>query len=128
MEEVAEAHYIECAAQKVRRMAKTKEGKEAEKRRITEEKKKSLKCIQQLQDKVLVEDATLLESTGGSQIVGTKCRENTSGDKERQQPFKKAKRKQPGRYHRNTGVKMEGANPCERYIHTRQDCLVHNSR
>jgi len=75
-----------------------------------------------------VEDVTLLESTRGSQVTGTKYRENILEDKERQQSFKKAKEKQLGRYHRNAGVKIGDANPCERCVHTRQDCLVHNSR
>jgi len=80
----AEACHIQCAAQKARRIAKTKKRKKAEKRRIIEKKKKKrLEYIQQLQDKVLVEDATLLESTGSFQIVGTKYRENISGNKEK---------------------------------------------
>jgi len=40
----------------------------------------------------------------------------------------KAKEKQLEKYYRDTRVKMENVNLCERYVHTKQDCLVHNSR
>ena len=73
---------------------------------------------------MIVEDATLLEGAERSQVIGSKCKEVASGDKERHQLPKKAKEK----YYRDDTVKMESANPCERYVCTRQDCLVHHSR
>jgi len=60
--------------------------------------------------------------------VGSKYKEVTPGDDREYQPSKKAKEKQPVRYHRDIGVKTKGTNPCERCIHARQDCLVYNSR
>jgi len=104
--------------------------KEAEKRKIAKEekKKKMLEYLQQLWVKVLVEDATLLEGTGDFQITRTKCKENTSENKEEQQPSKKAKGKQLRRYYGNIRVKMEGSNLYERCVYAEQDCLVHNSR
>jgi len=77
---------------------------------------------------VLEEEATLLEGAEGSQVTESKCKEVAARDKKRQWPFKKAKGKQQGKYHGDAAVKMEGANPCERYVSTRQDCLVHPSR
>ena len=52
--------------------AKTKE--EAKKRRLAKKKKKKkwIEYLQQLQNKVLVEDAALLEGTKESQIVESK--------------------------------------------------------
>jgi len=82
LEEAAEACHIQHVAQKARRIAKAKEREKAEKRRIVEEKKKRLEYIQQLQNKILVEDATLLEGTGSFQIVRTKYRENISENEE----------------------------------------------
>ena len=73
---------------------------------------------------MIVEDATLLEGAERSQVVGSKCKEVVSGDKERHQLPKKAKEK----YYRDDTVKMGDANPCERYVCARQDCLVHYSR
>jgi len=48
----------------------------AKKRRIVKKmkKKRMLEYFQQLWDKVLSEDATLLEGTERSQIVGSKCK------------------------------------------------------
>ena len=84
LKEVAEACYVECAAQKVRKVVKAKVRKESEKWRIMKKKKKKqLEYLQQLQDKVLVENVTLLEDTKSSQVMGTKCKEVTLGDKER---------------------------------------------
>jgi len=59
---------------------------------------------------MLVEDATLLESTEGSQVMETKCKEITIiflEDKVEQWSFKKVKGKQLGKYCRDTTVKME---------------------
>jgi len=54
--------------------------------------------LQQLWDKVLEEEAVLLEGAEGSQIAGSKCKEITARDEEGQQPFKKAKGRQQGKY------------------------------
>jgi len=47
-----------------------------------EKKKKMLEYFQQLQDKMLEEEAALLEGTKGSQIMESKCKEITTRDKE----------------------------------------------
>ena len=83
-----------------------------------------MEYLQQLQDKVLEEEATLLEGTEGSQVMGSKHKEVTTGDEKGQQPSKKAR----GKYHEGATVKIGGANPCKRYVCTRQDYLVHPSR
>ena len=49
-------------------------------------------------------------------------------EEEEQQPSKKARGKQPGKYHGGAAVKMGGATPCERCVCAGQDCLVHPSR
>jgi len=77
---------------------------------------------------MLEKEATLLEEVEGSQIVGSKCKEIATRDKERQQPSKKAKGKQQGKYCRGATIKMGGANPCERCVSAGQDCLAHHSR
>ena len=81
-----------------------------------EKKKKWLEYLQQLQNKMLAEDATLLESTEGSQVIGSKHKEVTSRDKKGQWPFKKARGKQLEKYSRGTTVKMKSANLCERCV------------
>jgi len=56
----------EHVAQKARKEAETKVREKAKKRRVTkkeEKKKRTLEYLQQLQDKVLAEDAALLKST-----------------------------------------------------------------
>jgi len=73
---------------------------------------------------VIAEDATLLEGTKESQVIGSKHKEVASRDEKRHQSSKKAKEK----YCEDDIVKIEGANPCERYVHARQDCLVYYSR
>jgi len=70
---------------------------------------------------MLKEEAALLEGAERSLVVGSKCKEVAAGDEEIQWPSKKARRKQPGKYCR-------GANPCERCVSARQDCLVHPSK
>jgi len=60
--------------------------------------------------------------------MGSKHKKITTGDKKRQQPSKKAKKKQQGKYYRDATVKIGDANLCERYMSTKQDCLVHYSR
>ena len=77
---------------------------------------------------MLEEEAALLEGAEGSQIVGSKHKEAPPGDDVDCQPSKKTKGKQPARYQGDIGVKLGGTNPCERCVHTKQDCLVHNSR
>jgi len=69
--------------------------RQGEKQRLVEEekKKKQLEYLQQLQDKVLVENNVLLEDTEGSQIIGSKYKEVVSRDEERQQPSKKTRGK-----------------------------------
>ena len=117
------------AAQKVRKM-KTKVRKEAKKQRLAEKKKKKkqLEYIQQLQDKILAKNATLLKDTERSQIIRSKHKEVSLGDDIDHWPSKKAKEKQLTRYYRDISVKIGGANSCERCVYARQDCLVHNSR
>ena len=81
-----------------------------------------MEYLQWLWNKVIVEGAK------GSQIIGSKCREAFSEDDVDHWSSKKAKRKQPARYQGDMGIKVEGTNLCKRCMHTRQDCLVHNSR
>jgi len=57
-----------------------------------------LEDLQQLQDKVLEKEATLLEGTEGFQVAGSKCREILLEDDVDYWSSKKAKRKQPVRY------------------------------
>jgi len=53
-----------------------------------------LEYIQQLQDKVIVENTTLLEGSEGSQVAGSKHKEVTSENEKGYQPLKKAKERQ----------------------------------
>ena len=55
---------------------------------------------------MLEEEATLLEGAEGSQVAGSKHKEVATGDKEGQRPSKKARGKQPEKYHGGTVVKM----------------------
>jgi len=131
LEEVAKLRWAKHVAQKARREAEAKAKEEAERQRVAEEeerKKRTMEYLQRLRDKVLEEEAALLEGAEGSQVVGSKPKEVTTGDKEMQRPSKKARGKQPGKYHGGAAVKMGGANPCERCVSARQDCLVHSSR
>ena len=77
---------------------------------------------------MLEEEAALLEGAEGSQVAGSKRKEVAAGDEEVQQPSKKARGKQPEKYHKGAIVKIRGANPCERCVSAGQDCLVHPSR
>ena len=124
MQETAETCHVEHAAQKARREVEAKAKEEAKKWKIAEKKKK-LEYIQQLQDKILEEEAILLEGVEGSQVMGYKHKKVATGDEEGQQFSKKAREKQPGKYHRGVAVKMGGTNPCERCVCTGQDYLVH---
>jgi len=72
LEEAAKLHWAECAAHKAK--------KKTEKRRVAEEekkKKRTLEYLQQLWDKVLEKDTTLLEGAEGSQIVVLECKETS---------------------------------------------------
>ena len=65
LEKAAKLHQAEYAAQKAKREVEVKAKEEAKKQRIVEEKEK-LEYIQQLWNKVLEEEATLLEGAKGS--------------------------------------------------------------
>jgi len=123
--------WAERAAQKARREVEAKAKEEAKRQRIAEEKerkKRMMEYLQRLRDKVLEEEADLLEGAERSQVAGSKCKEIVTGDEEEQWPSKKARGKQPGKYRRSAVVKMGGATLCKRCMCTRQDCLVHPSR
>jgi len=77
---------------------------------------------------VLEEETALLEGAKESQVIGSKCKKVATEDKEEQQPSKKARRKQLGKYRGGATVNIGGATPCERCMCTGQDCLVHPSR
>ena len=131
LEEAAKSCRAEHAAQKARREVEEKAWEEAERQRVVEEeerKRRMMEYLQWLQDEVLEEEATLLEKAEGSQVVGFKCKEVATRDKEGQWPSKKARGKQPRKYCRDATVKIEGSNPCKRCVYTRQDCLVYPSR
>jgi len=131
LEEVAKLRQAEHAAQKARREAETKGKEEAKRQRVVEEeerKKRTMEYLQQLRNKVLEEEAGLLEGAEGSQVVGSKCKEVATGDEEEQRPSKKARGKQPGKYCGSAAVKIGGSNPCERCVCAGQNCLVHPSR
>ena len=131
LQEAAEAHCAKRAAQKARREAEAKAKEEAERQRVAEEeerKKRTMEYLQRLRDKVLEEEAGLLEGAEGFQVAGSKRKEVAAGGEEEQRPSKKARGKQPGKYRRGAAVKMGGANPCERCVSAGQDCLVHSSR
>jgi len=118
-------------AQKARREVEKKAWKKAERQRVMEEeerKRRTMEYLQRLQDKVLEEEATLLEKAEESQVTGSLHKEISARDKEEQQPSKKAKGKQQGKYCEGITVKMGGANPCERYVSAGQDCLVYPSK
>ena len=119
LEEVAKLHQAEHAAQKARREVEAKAKKEAERQRVAEEekrKKRMMEYLQRLQDEVLEEEAALLEGAEGSQVAGSKRKEVAAGDEEVQQPSKKARGKQPGKYRGGAAVKMGGSNPCKRCV------------
>ena len=111
MKKAAEACYIGHVAQKARKAAKAKAREKAKKQRLAkeEDKRKWKEYLQQLQDEVLAKNTTLLESSEGSQVIETKYKETTTiffEDEVGQWPFKKTKRKQPGKYYGNAMVKM----------------------
>jgi len=55
---------------------------------------------------------------------GSKCKEIAAGDKEGQQPSKKAR----GKYCGGAAVRIGSSNPYKRYVCTGQNFLVHSSR
>ena len=126
-----EARRAEHTAQKARRKAETKAKEEAKRQRVAEEekrKKRTVEYLQQLWDKVLEEEAALLEGAEESQVTGSKRKEVAAEDEEVQWPFKKARGKQPGKYCGGATVKMGSATLCERCVCTGQDCLMYLSR
>jgi len=130
LEKTEKSYRAEHVAQKARKEAEAKVREEAERRRVVEKEKKKkrlLKYIQQLWDKILEKDTALLEGAKRSQIVGPKHKRAPLGDNVDHWPFKKTKEKQPVRYCEDFRVKIGDANPCERYVCIRQDCLVYNS-
>jgi len=131
LEEAAKLCQAERMAQKARREVEKKAHEEAERQRVEEEeerKRRTVEYLQRLRDKVLEEEAAILEGAEESQVMGSKRKEVTVGDKEGQQPSKKARGKQPGKYRRGAAVKMGGSNPYERCVYVRQNCLVHSFR
>ena len=88
-----------------------------------ERKRRMVEYLQQIQDKMLEEEATLLEGAEGS-----KHKEVATGDEEGQWSSKKARGKQPEKYRGGAAVKMGGANLCKRCVSARQDYLVYPSR
>ena len=74
-------------AQKARREVEEKTWKEAKRQRVVEEKKRkrrTMEYLQQLWDKVLEEEAALLEGAEGSQVAGSKHKDIAAKDKEGQ--------------------------------------------
>ena len=61
---------------------------------------------------MIAENTTLLEGIKKFQVIESKYKEVTSGDREGQQPSKKAR----GKYYGGTVVKMEGANCNNLYL------------
>jgi len=87
LEEVVRLRWAERVAQKARREAEEKVWEEAERQRVVEEeerKRRMVEYLQRLWDKVLEEEAALLERAEGSQVAGSKCKEVTARDEERQ--------------------------------------------
>ena len=93
LQEAVEARCTKYAAQKARREAEAKAKEEAERQRVVEKKKKkkrTMEYLQRLRDKILEEEAALLERAEGSQVAGSKCKEVAAGDEKGQWPSKKA--------------------------------------
>jgi len=109
LEKAAKLHRAKHVAQKARREAEAKAKEEAERQRVVEKeerKKRTMEYLQQLRDEVLEEEAALLEGAEGSQATGSKRKEVATGDEEEQQPSKKTRGKQPGKYRGDAAVKM----------------------
>ena len=87
LEEVAKLCRAECAAQKTKREAEKKAQKKAERQKVVEEeerKRRTMEYLQQLWDKILEEEVTLLEGAEGSQIMGSKHKKIAAGDEKGQ--------------------------------------------
>ena len=78
-----------------------------------------MEYLQWLQDKVLEEEAILLEGAQGSQVVGSKHTEIAAKDEEEQWPSKKARGKQQGKYCGGATIKIGSANPCKKCVSAR---------
>ena len=82
---MAKLHWVEYMAQKARREVEEKTWKKAKRQRVVEEKerkRRTMEYLQQLWDKVLEEEAALLEGAEGSQIAGSKHKDIAAKDKE----------------------------------------------
>ena len=66
-----------------------------------------MEYLKKLYDKILIEDFVFIEDAKIFQVVETK--------------YKKI-------YYRDNIVKIGDNNSYKRYVYTRQDCLIHNSR
>ena len=77
---------------------------------------------------MLEEEAILLEGAKESKVAGFKCKEVTTRNKKGQRPSKKARGKQPEKYHGGTTVNMGSFNLYKRCVCARQDFLVHSLR
>ena len=130
LEETVKSRQAKYTIQKTRKEAEAKVREEAERKRVVEKKKKkrTLKYFQQFWDKILEKDVTLLEDVEESQIVEPKYKKAPLGNNVDHKPSKKTKGKQLARYRGDIGIKMGGANPCERCVHAEQNCIVYNSR
>jgi len=85
MEEVTKLHQAERVAQKARRKVEEKTREKAERQRVAEKeerKRRTVEYLQWLRDKMLEEEAILLEEAEGSQVIGSKCKEIAAKDKE----------------------------------------------
>ena len=72
LQKAVEARHAERAAQKARREAEARAKEETERQRVAEEKerkKRTREYLQRLRNKVLEEEATLLEGAEGSQVA-----------------------------------------------------------
>ena len=87
LEEAAKLHQAEHVAQKARREAEAKAKEEVKRQRVAQEeerKKRTMEYLQRLQNKVLEEEAALLERAEGFQVTGSKRKEVTARDEEGQ--------------------------------------------
>jgi len=73
--------------------------------RELQKKRRMVEYLQWLQNKVLEEEAALLERAEESQVVGSKYKKITTRDEEGQRPSKKARGKQPEKYYRGATVR-----------------------
>ena len=85
MEEIAEACCVKHAVQKARKVVEAKARKKTKKQRLAKkkDKRKWMEYLQQLWNKVLAEDTTLLESTKGFQTMESKCKKIILEDKKK---------------------------------------------